>query len=242
MRTTNFLVPLLMMATLIPNTAQAQTERPWSVSFDAGSQLAVTGDAHGGGSGTVLTLPTSVTAKSYSDVYGNGFYWAAGLGYRLGSHGELRVAGSYTSKASTNLQVGTVANLPLFAKFDDNKIFGMDFGYRQYLSDGAIKPFVGASVGFARVDAINATLTVPAANVTLSNTGFYDSSTVPTFGFAGGVQYHLTDSLAAQVGVDLRWQNNLAQKEGLAGTGLQTINDESRRWVAPITAGLTLRF
>lgn len=62
------------------------------------------------------------------------------------------------------------------------------------------------------------------------------------FGFSGGVQVHLSDMVALQGGVGLGWQNNLAQKEGLAGTGLQTINDTSRRWTAPVTAGLTVRF
>ncbi len=237
-----FLLSLVLTATFIPATSYAQTERPWSITFDLGSQVPVSGNAHGGATGTVLTLPTSVSAKSYNDVFGSGFYWAAGLGYRIGAMGELRVAGAYTSKASTELQVGTVANLPLRAKFDDSKTFYMDFGYRQYLMDGSVKPFVGASAGFARVDAINATLTVPAANVTLPNVGFYEASTVPAFAFSGGVQVRITDSLAAQAGVDLRWHNNLGQTEGLAGTGLQTINDESRRWTAPITAGLTLRF
>src|SRR5678816_3443009 len=64
------------------STASAQTN-PWSVSFDIGAQVAVNGDVHSDGSGTVLGLPTQVTAKSYGDVYGTGFYWAAGLGYRV---------------------------------------------------------------------------------------------------------------------------------------------------------------
>jgi hypothetical protein len=30
--------------------------------------------------------------------------------------------------------------------------------------------------------------------------------------------------------------------DGLAGTGLESINDESRRWSMPITGGITVRF
>ena len=30
--------------------------------------------------------------------------------------------------------------------------------------------------------------------------------------------------------------------DGLAGTGLEGINDESRRWSMPITGGITVRF
>jgi opacity protein-like surface antigen len=222
--------------------AQAQTERPWSFSFDLGGQAAVSGDAHGGASGSVLGLPTSVTAKTYGDVFGTGFYWGAGIGYHVSPRGEIRVSGSYTSNPSDELQVGTVAGLQLLAKFDDYKAFGMDFGYRQYLSDGAFRPFVGAGVGFARVSEINSTLSVPAAGVTLRDVPFYASSTVPTFGVGGGAQVAVTDAVAFQVGVDFRWSGDLKQSEGLSGTGLETINDESRRWALPVTAGITIRF
>ena len=222
--------------------AQAQVDRPWSVSFDLGAQTAASGDFHGGATGSVLGLSTSVMSKTYGDVYGPGFYWAAGVGYHVTPNGEVRVSGSYTANPSDRLQVGTVASLPLFAAFDDYKAFGMDFGYRQYLSSSSVKPYVGAAVGFTRVEAINATLTVPAANVTLSDVGFYGSSTVPAFGFSGGVQVRLTDAVALQGGVDFRWHGDLNQNEGLAGTGLQTINDETRRWAVPVTGGVTVRF
>jgi hypothetical protein len=78
-----------------------------------------------------------VSAKTYKDVYGSSVYWAAGLGYDDTSLGEVRVEASYTSKASENLQVGTVANLPLFARFGDYKAWGVDVGCRQYLGSGA---------------------------------------------------------------------------------------------------------
>jgi hypothetical protein len=242
-RTGHFAVAAAALAVLVWSApAQAQNDKPWSVTYDLGAQVAASGDAHGGGTGTVLKLPTSVAAKSYGDVFGPGLYWALGVGYRVSPHGEVRVAGSYTSNPSEKLQVGTVATLPLNAKFDDYKAFGMDFGYRHYLSSGKVKPYVGGAAGFTRVDAIASTLTVPAANVTLANVPFYKTSTVPSVGVAGGAQVHLTDMLAFQAGVDLRWHGDLTQNEGLAGTGLENINDRSRRWALPVTAGLTVRF
>lgn len=221
--------------------AQAQS-KPWSVSFDAGAQTALSGNVHGAGTGRVLTLPTVVDAKTYADIYGTGFYWAAGLGYKVGSNGEVRVQGGYTANPAERLQVGTVAGLALFGQFDDYKAFGMDFGYRQYYGSSHLRPYAGASVGFTRVDTINSTFTVPAANVTLTAVPMNASSTVPSFGLQGGVQMHLNDSLAFQVGADFRWHGDLDQNEGLAGTGLESINDKTRRWALPVTAGLTLRF
>ena len=223
------------------STASAQTN-PWSVSFDIGAQVAVNGDVHSDGSGTVLGLPTQVTAKSYGDVYGTGFYWAAGLGYRVAEQGELRIRGSYTSNPAERLQVGTVAGLPLFGLFDDYEAFGMDFGNRQYLGRGRIQPFAGADVGFARLETVTSEFSVPAAGVVLPDVGFLDSSVVPAFGFSGGVQVQLSDRLALQGGVDFRWHGDATDVDGLAGTGLEEINDETRRWSMPITGGVVVKF
>jgi len=221
--------------------AHAQSN-PWSVSFDLGSQAALSGDVHAGGSGTVLSLPTQVQARSYGDIYGSGFYWAAGLGYRVGESGEIRVQGSYTGNPADRLQVGTVAGLPLFALFDDYKAFGMDVGYRQYFGTARARPYVGASGGFVRVDKIQSEFSVPAAGVVLPNVNMYDTSVVPSVGVGGGVQINLSDRFAVQGGVEFKWQGDAEDLDGLAGTGLESINDESRRWSMPITGGITVRF
>lgn len=224
-------------------SAHAQTSNPaWSVSFDLGTQLAVTGNVHGGGSGTVLNLPTQVSEKSYGDIYGPGFYWAAGLGRFFGERHELRAQVTYTTNDANLVRVGDVAGFPLLARFDRYSAFGMDVGYRHYLTTSRVRPFVGATGGFVNVDRIRSTFTVPAANVTLSDVAFYDSSTVPTVGVGGGLLYRLSDRLALQGGVDLRWLGDLSDEDGLRGTGLERINDESRRWTAPVTLGVTVRF
>jgi hypothetical protein len=222
-------------------TASAQTS-PWSVSFDLGADVPVNGDVHGGGSGTVLSLPTEVTAKSYGDVYGAGFYWAAGLGYRVGERGEIRVQGSYTSNPAESLQVGTVAGLPLFALFDDYQAFGMDFGYRQYLAASKVRPFVGAGAGFVRLETVKSEFSVPAAGVVLSDVDFFESSVVAAFSVGGGLQVHLSDRLAIQGGLDFKWHGDAKDQDGLAGTGLESINDQSRRWSMPVTGGITVKF
>jgi hypothetical protein len=234
-------VPVLAVgAVLWAGDASAQTA-PWSVSFDLGSQVAVNGDVHAGGSGRVLNLPTAVEARSYGDVYGPGFYWAAGLGYRMGG-GEFRVQGSYTSNPAERLQVGTVAGLPLFGLFEDYKAFGLDAGYRRYFGDAMVQPFVGGSVGIVRISEVRSEFSVPAASVVVPNVDFWESSVVPAFGAGGGVQVNLSDRFAIQGGLELRWHGDASDVDGLAGTGLEPINDRSRRWAMPITAGLTVRF
>jgi hypothetical protein len=230
-----------LVGALSAGDVRAQSN-PWSVSFDLGTQVALNGDVHEGGTGTVLGLPTQVQARSYGDIYSNGFSWAAGLGYRVGEAGEIRVQGSYTANPADRLQVGTVAGLPLFALFDDYKAFGIDVGYRQYLGTARARPYVGARGGFVRVDQIQSEFSVPAAGVVLSNVNMYDTSAVPSLGVGGGVQVTLSERVAVQGGVEFKWQGDATDLDGLAGTGLESINDKSRRWSMPITGGLTVRF
>ena len=235
-------LPIVALVVVLPaRDARAQSS-PWSVSFELGTQAALNGDVHGGGSGTVLGLPTQVQARSYKDIYGNGVYWAAGLGHRVGEAGEIRVRGSYTADTADRLQVGTVAGLPLLALFDDYKAFGMDFGYRHYFGAALIRPYIGAGGGFVRLDTIQSEFSVPAAGVVLSNVNIYDTSVVPSVGAGGGVQINLSDRFAVQGGVEFKWQGDAEDLDGLAGTGLESINDESRRWSVPITGGITVRF
>jgi opacity protein-like surface antigen len=223
-------------------TVRAQSSSPWSISFDLGTQVALDGIVHDGGTGTVLGLPTQVGARSYEDVYESKFAWAAGVGYRIGPMGELRVQGSYTKTPAERLQVGDVAGLPLLGLFDDYQAFGMDFGYRQYFSNRAIRPFVGAAAGFVRLEAVTSEFSVPAAGVVLSGVDFLASSTVPSLTFGGGVQYDVSRRVALQAGADVRWHGDAADLDGLAGTGLESINDTSRRWSMPVTGGVTVRF
>lgn len=230
-----------LFAIAAPASAQTETG-PVSLSFDLGVQLAGPGDVHGAGTGTVLNLPTTVEARSYGDVFGNGFTWAAGMGYRLGASGEFRLSGGYTKNVAERLQVGNVAGLPLFGLFGDYSAFSMDAGYRQYFGTSGMRPFIGGSVGFVRLSEAAAEFTVPAANVTLSNVDFFDTSTVPAFGVGAGVQVDLNARTAFQAGIDFKWHGAYKDLDGLAGTGLERINDETSRWAMPITAGLTVRF
>jgi hypothetical protein len=223
--------------------AAAQTPR-WSVAFNLGGDLPLSGNVHDGGSGRVLTLPTTVQSRDYSDVYGSLFTWSADVGFLVGPASEVRARVFRTAGDATRLQVGDVATLPLFAQFDPYAAVGMDAGFRQYLtgSESRVRPYAGASFGFLRADTINGTFSVPAASVVLSDVPMYESSTVPTFAISAGAMVPLGRHLGVQGGIDLRWHGDLSAVDGLAGTGLEAINDESRRWSMPVTAGVVVRF
>ena len=83
---------------------------------------------------------------------------------------------------------------------------------------------------------------MPAAGVVLSDVPFYDSSTVGVFGADLGFSYDVSPSVALGIEAGLRYQTGLSDFEGLAGTGLEPINDVGSRWSVPVLATLTFRF
>lgn len=236
---------LMVMAALWAFATPAFAQAPrWSVAFNVGGDVPLSGDVHGGGNGTVLTLPTTVEGRSYDDIYGTPMTWSADVGFLATANGEIRARVFRTSADAERIQVGNVATLPLFAQFDPYTALGMDVGYRQYMASDAspVRPFAGASAGFVRIDEINGTFTVPAASVVLPDVPMYAASTVPAFAVSAGVMVPLGRNAGIQGGVDFRWHGDIDPVDGLAGTGLDPINDESRRWSMPLTAGLVVRF
>ncbi len=244
MKLRNAFLGLAAAAALVPSAARAQgIEGRWSLSLQGGTDIEVSGDVHDGGSGTVLALPTTVEAKSFADVYDPSFRGQASIGYGIGPRSEVFVRGSYYKMSSETLQVGTVAGLVLNADFADYKEWGAELGYRYYFSaDQAFKPYLGIAAGLRFVSELPSTFSVPAANVVLSDVPFYDSSTVGVFGADLGFSYDLGESVAFNVEAGLRYQTGLSDLEGLAGTGLEPINDVGSRWSVPVLAGLTFRF
>ena len=234
----------LATAALLPAPALAEgIEGRWSVSLQGGTDIEISGDVHDGGSGTVLALPTLVEARSFGDVYDAGFRGQLSIGYGIGPRNEVFLRGSYYKMGSETLQVGTVAGLALNADFAEYKEWGAELGYRYYFSaDQPFKPYLGLAAGLRFVSELPSTFSVPAAGVVLNDVPFYDSSTVGVFGADLGFAYDLNESVALGIEAGLRYQTGLSDLEGLAGTGLEPINDVGSRWSLPVLATLTFRF
>jgi len=229
---------------LVPAAARAEgIEGRWSLSLQGGTDLEVSGNVHEAGSGTVLALPTNVEAKSFSDVYDPSFRGQASIGYGIGPRSEVFLRGSYYKMSSSTLQVGTVAGLALNADFADYKEWGAELGYRYYFqADQPFKPYLALAGGFRFLSELPSTFSVPAAGVVLSDVPFYDSSTVGVFGADLGFSYDLNESVALGIEAGLRYQTGPSDVEGLAGTGLEPINDTGSRWSVPVLASVTFRF
>lgn len=229
---------------LVPGAARAQgIEGRWSVSLQGGTDVEVSGKVHEAGSGTVLALPTSVQARSSRDIYDPRVRGQASIGYGIGPKSELFLRGSYYKMSSSTQQVGTVAGLVLNADFAEYKEWGAEVGYRYYLkADQPFKPYLGVAGGVRFISELPSTFSVPAAGVVLSDVPFYDKSTVGLFGGDLGFAYDVSQSVGLGIEAGLRYQTKPSRLNGLAGTGLEPINDTGSRWSVPVMATVSFRF
>jgi hypothetical protein len=216
----------MVLAALVaaPLAADAQTDGVrgrWSATFAAGAVVPAGGEFHEGGSGTVLALPTAVNAKAYSDVYDPGFGWRAGIGYGVSRHVEVIADFAWQRSESKDLSVGNVAGLDLRAKFGEYQSYGLEAGLRDHVApEGSV---------------------TPAAGVTLADTPFFDESTVATFGGSFGLLFGASN---VKFGIEggLRYHADLSDLEGLAGTGLENLNDAGSSWSIPISGVVRIGF
>jgi hypothetical protein len=244
MRLDRNVVAAVAAAAVLGGSAQAQELRGrWSLAFQGGTDLELRGDVHDGGTGTVLGLATSVQARSFSDVYDRGFRGQLEVAYGVSGADEVFLRGSYQKQESRRLQVGTVASLDLNADFARYEEWGAELGWRRYFrADRPFKLYVGALAGLRFVNELPSTFSVPAAGVILRDVPFYDSSTVGVFGADLGFSFDVTDRVALGLETGPRYQTGLRDLDGLAGTGLERINDGASRWSMPVLASLRFRF
>lgn len=239
------IVGLALMAAPVVTSAQdgAGIRGSWTVTFTGGAAVPVGGEFHEGGVGTVLGLPTTVNAKNTQDIYDPGFAWRAGVGYGVAPNVEIFGDFAWKKSKASGLSVGNVAGLDLRAQFGDYTSYGAEGGVRfHFAPESTVDPYVSAIGGFRYVEAVPGTFTVPAAGVTLADTPFYDDSLVPIFGADAGVLVEVTPRLSVGVEGGFRYQNDLSQLEGVAGTGLENLNDVGKRWSVPISGVVRVRF
>jgi hypothetical protein len=244
MQGTYVLVAALLAA---PAAALAQEQAGvggrWNVSFKGGAMMPAGGEFHEGGRGTVLGLPTSVEAKKNNEIFDPGLGWRAGIGYGVARTVEVFGDFAWNRAEASELSVGNVASLDLRAAFGDYTSYGLDGGMRYHFAPGApVAPYVSALAGFRRVEAITGTFSVPAAGVTLQDTPFFDDSTVPVFGGDLGVLFAVSPRLGLGIEGGVRYHTGLSEIEGLAGTGLENLNDAGSEWSVPISGVVRFGF
>lgn len=238
------MIGLALTLAALPGVAGADgIQGRWSVALGGGTDLELSGDVHTAGAGSVLSLPTQVEARGYSDIYDRSFRGQLAVGYGVSRSVEIFARGSYYKMTSGNVLVGDVASLDLFGRWTDYKEWGFEAGPRLYFTpDRAFKPYAAVTAGVRFLRANPATFSVPAADVVLSDVPFFDETTVGVFGADLGFTYDLAPGVAVGMETGPRYQTKPSPLRGLAGTGLDRINDTASRWSMPVLGTVSFRF
>jgi hypothetical protein len=230
------------------STAQAQSaapakSSPWSAEFGIGWDNSISGNINSSGIGQINNQAVVITKNTYEDVYGTGLHLRFGGGYMLDDATEARATFTFQSLDADLTAMGEIGASRLYGQYADYQAFGLDVGLRRY---GTVSPTVRAygegTVGLGFVDRTEVTLVAPAANLSGETTDLYDRTAAFTLGANAGLLVQTSERLGVFAQMGFRWVSGMSQIDGLAGTGLETINDKSARWTFPFIAGIRVRF
>jgi hypothetical protein len=139
--------------------------------------------------------------------------------------------------------MGDIGPSRLYGQYADYQSLGLDAGLRRYVDLMTnLRAYGEGTVGVAIIDETDVILVAPAANLSGNATDFYDKTAAFALGGNAGVLFQTGERIGIFGQVGLRWVSGMSAVDGLAGTGLETINDKSSRWTFPFIAGLRVRF
>lgn len=229
-------------------------DRGYAIELEIGHEAKSSSEFHGG-----QNIPGALTveARDFGDTHESGLRVALRGSKRLNPRTEVSAAVSYTQLDSAGvITVGAVGVDPITAEFDDYTKTAIEVGVRRYVGDTgqplqsrALRPFVGATVGLAQIDAMSATFEsagFPGLGLSLPTTiqsDFYDDSIVPTVGVQAGLDWQVTPNAAIEVETGLRWDAAPDDDDATLSTlGLDGINDTAGRVVIPVAIRGRLTF
>jgi hypothetical protein len=226
--------------------AQAQPsvmDYRWSFDVGMGWDNSLSGNINSGAMGKLNGQTVVITPNSYSDVYGTGYHLRFGGGYLIDEVSEVRAVFTYQSLSADLTPMGDYGASNLYGQYDKYKSFGLDVGFRRYFDmKPNVRPYLEGTFGLGFITEIDVMLSAPAANFTGNATDFYDRTAAFALAGNAGVLWQVSDHFGAYGQLGLRWMSGLAQIDDLAGTGLETINDNSSRWTLPVMVGMRVRF
>jgi hypothetical protein len=224
--------------------AQSADESRFAFDVGFGVDVSVNGNINSGAIGRVDGQATAILPNAYGDVYGTGIHLRFGVGFSLDDESELRGVLTYQSADADLVRLGDIGPSTLYAEYSDYQTLGLDVGYRRYmrLPESRVRPYAEATLGIAFIDAIDAVLAAPQANVVLDNTDFYDQTAAFTWGIGGGILFPVAKRVDLNVQAGLRRVSGLADVDQLIGTGLDDINNDSARFTFPVVVGARIRF
>ena len=239
---------ILGMAIAAAASAEAQSaapadRTPWSVDFGIGWDHSVSGNINSSGIGEINGQAVVITKNPYENVYGTGLHLKFGGGYMIDEISEVRVQFTFQSLDADLTEMGEIGTSRLYGQYQDYQSFGLDVGFRRYIDfTQMIRGYGEGTIGMAFIDETDVVLVAPAANLAGNATDFYDKTSAFALGGNVGVLVQTHDRIGVYGQMGLRWVSGMSEVDGLAGTGLESINDKSSRWTFPFLMGARVRF
>jgi len=237
-----------LVLSVMPAAAQTPAsnvpERRWSFDFGLGWDTNLSGNINSGGIGVLQDQAVVILPNSYGDVYGPGLHLRFGGGYKLDNLSEVRAIITYQSLSSDLTFLGDIGIANLYASYDNYRSLTLDVGYRRYVPNTVegVRVYAEGTVGLGFISELDAQLAAPATNIIFDATDFYDATAAFALGANAGVLFTVATQMDIYGQIGLRYMTGLAEVDDLVGTGLETINDGSRRWTLPIVIGVSFRF
>ena len=250
MTTRTYLRTLLITAAVCAASTAAHAQTPaaepeyrFSFDFAFGWDKGLSGNINSSGIGRINNQTAVILKNQYADVYGTGLHMHFGGGYMLDERSEVRAAITIQSLDADLVQMGEIGSSNLYGQYADYQSVGLDFGYRRYSNiKPALQSYAEASIGLAFVDETDVVLVAPAANLSGNATDFYDRTAAFSLGGNVGILWQAAPRYGVFGQLGVRYVTGMSEIDGLAGTGLETINDKSGRWTIPFLFGIRARF
>lgn len=230
-------VSIALLVGVLATPSNARGQGGLSLTLKIAADPSIGGVMQVGAAGTYGGSAVVMRESTWSDTHSNKApLFVAGLGFGLAPSAEVLANFEYGRVGAVALDIGTVSGQPLRGTFDNYQFWGLETGVRIGRRRGT-SPYGIATVGFRHVNEIDGAVT---ANGQFAFSSFYAASTVPTFGFGGGMVF---DIQGFGLGVEAMVKYAGALTPGtldLRGTGLEAINSRGERWSLPIS--LVFRF
>jgi hypothetical protein len=199
------------------------------------------GSVNSGGIGSVSGFRGELDANTWGERYDVAIMFRVGGAYNFTSNSQLFGEITWEQAEADTAEAGLIGGQPLEVKFSDYQGTSFDVGYRYFFgTEMATKPFIGAAVGYQRLQDITISLSSVPLNVT--DVPFYDDSWVFGWRVGTGFLMDINERFGWQVTLDLKYAGQLSDQSGIGTVGFERINDGGNRWTLPILVGAYAKF
>jgi hypothetical protein len=228
----------------LASAVHAQTaDTMWSIDVAIGWDNSISGNINSSAIGSVNNQTVVILTNQYEEVYGTGLHLKVGGGYMLNPTTEARVNISFQSLDSDLATLGDFGASPLYGDFSDYQSTTLDFGLRRYgRVNTNLRPYAEGTIGIGWVDAIDAELVAPQANLVVDANNFYEQTTAFSWAVHAGLLWGISERLGGFAQLGLRYVSGLGDADNFVAQGLDSINDDSSRWTLPFLIGVRVGF